>query len=191
MTSICPLFCIFVAEKSEFCMKQCRFFILAVVIMGVLGACNSRQQANGYVSELTSADSLSIRMGNYTLLKYYSERLGFNINYPSYLVHQELPETAGRQELFMMDDVSVSVMSERVDSMTRSPGQQLMGMGADLLEVTDGYSILRGVDDDWEYYAKVIEDSTRLVTIILRYYPEHEDAVIELKDWVKNFNVVN
>ena len=91
----------------------------------------------------------------------------------------------------MMDDVSVSVMSERVDSMTRSPGQQLMGMGADLLEVTDGYSILRGVDDDWEYYAKVIEDSTRLVTIILRYYPEHEDAVIELKDWVKNFNVVN
>ena len=89
----------------------------------------------------------------------------------------------------MMDDVSVSFMTERVDSMTRSPGQRLMGMGADLVEVTDRYSILTGVDDDWQYYAKVIEDSTRLVTIILRYYPEHEDAVIELKDWVKNFEV--
>ena len=87
----------------------------------------------------------------------------------------------------MMDDVSVSFMTERVDSMMRSPGQRMMGMGADLVEVTDRYSILRGVDEDWEYYAKVIEDSTRLLTIILRYYPEHEDAVIELKDWVKNF----
>ena len=170
-------------------MKRGRFLILAAILVGVLSGCNSRQQAQGYVSELTSADSLSIRMGQFTLLKYHSDRLGFNINYPSYLVHQELPETAGRQELFMMDDVSVSFMTERVDSMTRSPGQQLMGMGADLVEVTDRYSILTGVDDDWQYYAKVIEDSTRLVTIILRYYPEHEDAVIELKDWVKNFEV--
>ena len=170
-------------------MKRSRFFILAAIVVGVLSGCNSRQQTQGYVSELTSADSLSIRMGHFTLLKYHSDRLGFNINYPSYLVHQELPEVAGRQELFMMDDVSVSVMSERVDSMTRSPGQQLMGMGADLVEVTDRYSILTGFDDDWQYYAKVIEDSTRLVTIILRYYPEHEDAVIELKDWVKNFEV--
>ena len=170
-------------------MKRSRFFILAAIVVGVLSGCNNRQQTQGYVSELTSADSLSIRMGHFTLLKYHGDRLGFNINYPSYLVHQELPEVAGRQELFMMDDVSVSVMSERVDSMTRSPGQQLMGMGADLVEVTDRYSILTGFDDDWQYYAKVIEDSTRLVTIILRYYPEHEDAVIELKDWVKNFEV--
>jgi len=170
-------------------MKRSIFLILAVVTLGVLGGCSSRRQPQGYVSELTSADSVSIRMGQFTLLKYHSDRLGFNINYPSYLVHQELPETAGRQELFMMDDVSVSFMTERVDSMMRSPGQRMMGMGADLVEVTDRYSILRGIDEDWEYYAKVIEDSTRLVTIILRYYPEHEDAVIELKEWVKNFEV--
>ena len=86
-------------------MKHSRFLVLVVVAIGVLGACSSRQQPRGYVSELTSADSVSIRMGQFTLLKYYSDRLGFNINYPSYLVHQELPETAGRQELFMMDDV--------------------------------------------------------------------------------------
>ena len=170
-------------------MKRSRFLLLAVVGLGVLSGCSSRQQPKAYESELTSADSVSIRMGQYTLLKYYSDRLGFNINYPSYLVHQELPETAGRQELFMMDDVSVSVMTERVDSMMRSPGQRMMGMGADLVEISDRYSILRGVDDDWEYYAKVIEDSAQLVTIILRYYPEHEDAVIELKEWVKNFDV--
>ena len=170
-------------------MKRSRFLILAAIVVGVLSGCNSRQPTQGYVSKLTSVDSLSIRMGQFTLLKYYSDRLGFNINYPSYLVHQELPETAGRQELFMMDDVSVSVMSELVDSMMRSPGQRLMGMGAELIEVTDRYSILSGFDDDWEYYAKVMEDSTRLVTIILRYYPEHEDAVIELKEWVKNFEV--
>ena len=170
-------------------MKRSRFFVLAVIAVVMLGGCNSRQQPHAYVSELTSADSMSIRMGQFTLLKYHSERLGFNINYPSYLVHQELPETAGRQELFMMDDVSVSVMTERVDSMMRSPGQRMMGMGADLVEVADRYSILRGVDEDWEYYAKVIEDSAQLVTVILRYYPEHEDAVIELKEWVKNFEV--
>ena len=170
-------------------MKRSRFLLLAVVGLGVLSGCSSRQQPKAYESERTSADSVSIRMGQYTLLKYYSDRLGFNINYPSYLVHQELPETAGRQELFMMDDVSVSVMTERVDSMMRSPGQRMMGMGADLVEISDRYSILRGVDDDWEYYAKVIEDSAQLVTIILRFYPEHEDAVIELKEWVKNFDV--
>ena len=177
------------AENSVFCMKHSRISFLAVIVIGVLSGCSSRQQPRAYVSDLTGADSVSIRMGQFTLLKYYSERLGFNINYPSYLVHQELPEMAGLQELFMMDDVSVSVMSEHIDSMMRSPGQRMMGMGADLVEITDRYSILRGVDEDWEYYAKVIEDSAQLVTIILRYYPEHEDAVIELKDWVKNFEV--
>ena len=78
-------------------MKRSRFLFLAVVAIVVLGGCSSRRQPQAYVSELTSADSVSIRMGQFTLLKYYSERLGFNINYPSYLVHQELPETAGSQ----------------------------------------------------------------------------------------------
>ena len=164
--------------------------ILAVVAIVMLWSCNSRPQANGYVSELTSADSLSIKMGQFTLLKYHSDRLGFNINYPSYLVHQDLPDEVGMQELFMMDDVSISVLVDSLAGMMRSSGQRMMGMGAELLEVGDDYTILEGQDDKWEYYGKVIDsDSLRQITIILRYYPEHEDAVIELKDWVKNFEV--
>ena len=171
-------------------MKRSRFLILAVVAIVMLWSCNSRPQANGYVSELTSADSLSIKMGQFTLLKYHSDRLGFNINYPSYLVHQDLPDEVGMQELFMMDDVSISVLVDSLAGMMRSSGQRMMGMGAELLEVGDDYTILEGQDDKWEYYGKVIDsDSLRQITIILRYYPEHEDAVIELKDWVKNFEV--
>ena len=164
--------------------------ILAVVAIVMLWSCNSRPQANGYVSELTSADSLSIKMGQFTLLKYHSDRLGFNINYPSYLVHQDLPDEVGMQEIFMMDDVSISVLVDSLAGMMRSSGQRMMGMGAELLEVGDDYTILEGQDDKWEYYGKVIDsDSLRQITIILRYYPEHEDAVIELKEWVKNFEV--
>ena len=171
-------------------MKQSRFLILAVVAIVMLWGCNSRPQANGYVSELTSADSLSIKMGQFTLLKYHSDRLGFNINYPSYLVHQDLPDEVGMQELFMMDDVSISVLVDSLAGMMRSSGQRMMGMGAELLEVGDDYTILEGQDDKWEYYGKVIDsDSLRQITIILRYYPEHEDAVIELKDWVRNFSI--
>ena len=171
-------------------MKQSRFLIFAVVAIVMLWGCNSRPQANGYVSELTSADSLSIKMGQFTLLKYHSDRLGFNINYPSYLVHQDLPDEVGMQEIFMMDDVSISVLVDSLAGMMRSSGQRMMGMGAELLEVGDDYTILEGQDDKWEYYGKVIDsDSLRQITIILRYYPEHEDAVIELKEWVKNFEV--
>ena len=129
-------------------------------------------------------------MGQFTLLKYHSDRLGFNINYPSYLVHQDLPDEVGMQEIFMMDDVSISVLVDSLAGMMRSSGQRMMGMGAELLEVGDDYTILEGQDDKWEYYGKVIDsDSLRQITIILRYYPEHEDAVIELKEWVKNFEV--
>ena len=171
-------------------MKYSRFLILAVVALLVLGGCSSRRQPQSYVSELTSADSVSIRMGNYTLLKYYSDRLGMQINYPSYLVHQDLPDEVGLQELFMMDDVSISVVVDSLSGMMRSSGQRMMGMGAELLEVGEDYSIHEGQDDKWEYYGKVIDsDSLRQVTVILRYYPEHADAVIELKDWVRNFEV--
>jgi len=171
-------------------MKYSRFLILAIVAIVMLSGCNSRQQPHAYVSELTSADSVSIRMGNYTLLKYYSDRLGMNINYPSYLVHQDLPDEVGMQELFMMDDVSISVMVDSLSGMMRSSGQRMMGMGAELLEVGEDYTIHLGQDEKWEYYGKVIDsDSLRQITIILRYYPEHADAVIELKDWVRNFEV--
>jgi len=171
-------------------MKHSRFLILAIVAIVMLSGCNSRQQPHAYVSELTSADSVSIRMGNYTLLKYYSDRLGMNINYPSYLVHQDLPDEVGMQELFMMDDVSISVMVDSLSGMMRSSGQRMMGMGAELLEVGEDYTIHLGQDEKWEYYGKVIDsDSLRQITIILRYYPEHADAVVELKDWVRNFEV--
>ena len=171
-------------------MKYSRFLILAIVAIVMLSGCNSRQQPHAYVSELTSSDSVSIRMGNYTLLKEYSDRLGMNINYPSYLVHQDLPDEVGMQELFMMDDVSISVMVDSLSGMMRSSGQRMMGMGAELLEVGEDYTIHLGQDEKWEYYGKVIDsDSLRQITIILRYYPEHADAVIELKDWVRNFEV--
>ena len=170
-------------------MKRSMFFVLAVVAIVVMGGCSSRHP-KAYVSELTSADSVSIKMGNYTLLKYHSDRLGMDINYPSYLVHQNLPDEVGMQELFMMDDVSISVMVDSLSGMMRSSGQRMMGMGAELLEVGDDYSIHLGQDEKWEYYGKVIDsDSLRQVTVILRYYPEHEDAVIELKEWVKDFSI--
>jgi hypothetical protein len=164
--------------------------MMAIVASVMLCGCKSRPQPNGYVSELTSADSLSIKMGQFTLLKYHSDRLGFNINYPSYLVHQDLPDEVGMQEIFMMDDVSISVLVDSLAGMMRSSGQRMMGIGAELLEVGDDYTILEGQDDKWEYYGKVIDsDSLRQVTIMLRYYPEHADAVVELKDWVRNFVV--
>ena len=168
-------------------MKNSLFLILIVIAHG---GCSSRQKPQAYVSELTSADSVSIRMGNYTLLKYHSDRLGMNINYPSYLVHQDLPDEVGMQELFMMDDVSISVMVDSLSGMMRSSGQRMMGMGAEMLEIGDDYSIHQGQDDKWEYYGKVIDsDSLRQITVMLRYYPEHAEAVEELKEWVRNFEV--
>lgn len=172
-------------------MKAIGYFVGAILSMLLLSACfESQKQPRAYVCELTSGDSVSIKMGQYTLLKYHSDRLGFDINYPSYLVHQNLPDEVGMQEVFMMDDVSLSVMVDSLNGMMRSPGQQMMGMGADLVEVGDDFSIHEGQDDKWEYYGKVIEsDSLRLITVMLRYYPEHADAVGLLKEWVKDFTV--
>ena len=90
----------------------------------------------------------------------------------------------------MMDDVSLSVMVDSLEGMMRSSGQMMMGMGAELLEVGDDYSIHQGTDDKWEYYGKVIDsDTLRQVTVMLRYYPEHADAVELLKEWVRGFEV--
>ena len=174
-------------------MKLNKLSISAVVISAmflVFGCSGGQQQPRAYSSDLTSADSVAIRMGDYTLMMYHSDRLGFDINYPSFLVHQDLPDEVGMQELFMMDDVSVSVMVDSLAGMLRSSGQMMMGMGAELLEVGDDYSIHQGTDDKWEYYGKVIDsDSLRQVTVMLRYYPEHADAVELLKEWVRGFEV--
>ena len=175
-------------------MKKSRVVVYSLGAIALLlltvGCLNGQKQPRAYVSDLTSGDSVSIKMGQYSLLKYHSDRLGFDINYPSFLVHQDLPEDVGMQEIFMMDDVSLSVMVDSLNGMMRSPGQQMMSMGADLVEVGDDYSIHEGQDDKWEYYGKVIEsDSLRMVTVMLRYYPEHVDAVEMLKEWVKAFKV--
>ena len=150
--------------------------------------CWGGQQPKAYASQLTSSDSMSIQMGNYTLLKYHSDRLGFDINYPSFLYRQELSDDAGLQEVFMMDDISVSFMVDSLHNMYRTSGQTLMAMGADLVDVGDDYSIHEGQDEKWEYYSKVINsDSLRQVTIILRYDPEHAEAMEPLREWVHDF----
>jgi hypothetical protein len=181
-------------KRAKLRMKQNKLSLAAVVICGMLlvSSCfGGQQQPRAYSSELTSSDSVAIRMGEYTMMIYHSDRLGFDINYPSFLVHQDLPDEVGMQEIFMMDDdVSVSVMVDSLEGMMRSSGQMMMGMGAELLEVGDDYSIHQGTDDKWEYYGKVIDsDTLRQVTVLLRYYPEHADAVELLKEWVRGFEV--
>lgn len=153
----------------------------------LLAACGGQQQPKAYVSELTSDDSLMIRMGQWDLTRYHSEKLGMDINYPSFLYHQELPSEHS-QELFVAEDVSISVVVDSLTGMNYSAGQQMMGMGADLVDVGDNYSILTGAEEKWEYYGKVIDvDSTRVVTVMLRYYPEHGEAVEPIREWVTNF----
>ena len=152
-------------------------------------ACGGQQQPKAYVSELTSDDSLTIRMGQWDLTRYHSDKLGMDINYPSFLYHQEMPSETS-QELFVADDVSISVIVDSLTGMNYSAGQQMMGMGADLVDVGDDYSILAGMEEKWGYYSKVIDvDSTRVVTIMLRYYPEHGEAVEPIREWVSNFEV--
>ena len=159
----------------------------AILAMGLFSACGGQQQPKAYTSELTSDDSMMIRMGQWDLTRYHSEKLGMDINYPSFLYHQELP-SENSQELFVAEDVSVSVIVDSLTGMNYSAGQQMMGMGADLVDVGDNYSILTGSEEKWEYYGKVIDvDSTRVVTVMLRYFPEHSEAVEPIREWVNSF----
>jgi len=155
--------------------------------LSLLLACGNSQQPKAYTSELTSDDSLTIRMGMWDLVRYHSDKLGMDINYPSFLYHQEMPSETS-QELFVADDVSISVIVDSLNGMNYSAGQQMMGMGADLVDVGDNYSILTGAEEKWEYYGKVIDvDTTRVVTVMLRYYPNHSEAVEPIREWVNNF----
>jgi hypothetical protein len=152
-------------------------------------ACGGQQQPKAYVSELTSDDSLTIRMGQWDLTRYHSDKLGMDINYPSFLYHQEMPSETS-QELFVAEDVSISIIVDSLTGMNYSAGQQMMGMGADLVDVGDNYSILTGMEEKWEYYGKVIDvDTTRVVTVMLRYFPDHSEAVEPIREWVNNFEV--
>lgn len=157
--------------------------------MLLLGSCGGNQQPKAYYTELTSDDSMTIKMGQWDLIKYHSDKLGLDINYPSFLSHQALPSETS-QEVFIADDISISIIVDSLNGMNYSAGQQMMGMGADLVDVGDDYSILTGSDEHWDYYGKVIDDdTTRVVTIMLRYAPNHEEAVEPLREWVNNFKV--
>ena len=125
------------------------------LLISLLFLSSCRQQAaKAYVTELDSNDSLSILMGNSEMTRYHSDKLDIDITYPSFLRHQYLEED--QMEVFMDEDVSLSYMVEHLDdNLHRSPGQTMMGMGAELLEAGDNYSIHTGQDDDLEYYGKV------------------------------------
>ena len=156
-----------------------------LIFLLFLSACR-QQAAKAYVTELDSNDSLSILMGNSEMTRYHSDKLDIDITYPSFLRHQYLEED--QMEVFMDEDVSLSYMVEHLDdNLHRSPGQTMMGMGAELLEAGDNYSIHTGQDDDLEYYGKVIDDSLRFITVILRYHPRHAQAVEPLKQLVRDF----
>ena len=166
-----------------------RKIIAGIVWVALLVSCGNSTQPKAYVSELTSDDSLTIRMGQWNLTRYHSDKLGMDINYPSFLYHQELPSETS-QEMFIAEDVSISVIVDSLTGMNYSAGQQMMGMGADLVDVGEDYSILSGMEEKWEYYGKVIDiDSTRVVTVMLRYFPEHGEAVEPLREWVYEFSV--
>ena len=163
---------------------------LFVSILGLtlLASCGNSPQPKAFTSELTSDDSLTIRMGMWGLTRFHSDKLGMDINYPSFLFHQEMPSETS-QEFFVAEDVSISIIVDSLTGMNYSAGQQMMGMGADLVDVGDNYSILMGAEDKWDYYGKVIDvDSTRVVTVMLRYYPEHSEAVEPIREWVNNFD---
>ena len=163
--------------------------IAGVLCLSLLVSCGNTQQPKAYTSELTSDDSLLIRMGQWDLTRFHSDKLGMDINYPSFLYHQELPSETS-QEMFIAEDVSISVIVDSLTGMNYSAGQQMMGMGADLVDVGEDYSILSGMEEKWEYYGKVIDiDSTRVVTVMLRYFPEHGEAVEPLREWVNEFRV--
>lgn len=104
---------------------------LTISIALLLGSCGNKPQPKAYRTDLSSDDSMTIRMGQWDLIKYHSDKLGLDINYPSFLHHQPLPsETC--QEIFIADDISISVIVDSLNGMNYSAGQQMMGMGADL-----------------------------------------------------------
>ena len=170
--------------------KTCSVIII-LVLLGILTACGGQRQPRAYggVGQLTSDDSMTIRMGQWDLLKYHSDKLGLDINYPSFLYHQDLPGEYD-QEVFMVDEMSISVMVDSLKGLNRPASQLMLAMGADLVEVGEDYSIQEGSDEDFDYYGKVLEDdTTRLVTVLLRYKPEHSEAVEPMREWVRNFKL--
>ncbi len=165
-----------------------KVFGLSLLFSVLFIACGNRQQLKSFNNVITGDDSIAIELGNSDTIHYHSEALGLDISYPSYLRHQYLDDD--QMEVFMTDDVSLSFMVQYLDrgeDIFRTPGQQLMGMGAELIEATDDYSIHQGTEGDLEYYGKVIDDSARFITVILRYNPDHAEGVEPLKELVRTY----
>ncbi len=163
--------------------------LLAVLPLSVLLlSCGQRQQLKSFNNVMTSDDSLAIELGNSDTILYHSPHLDIDISYPSYLRHQYLDDD--QMEVFMTDDVSLSFMVQNLfggEDIFRTPSQQLMGMGAELIEATDDYSIHQGTEGNMEYYGKVIDDSTRFITVILRYNPHQAEAAEPLRQLVRDY----
>lgn len=165
-------------------MKKIFYFLSLILLLG----CQNQPKLKSFNNVITADDSLNIELSKADILTYHSDKLGIDITYPSYLRHQFLEDE--QMEVFLNDDLSLSFMEQRLykgDDIFRTPGQQLMGMGAELLEAGDDYSLHTGQDGDFEYYAKVIDDSTRIVTVILRYLPDRAGAAEGLKQYVHDY----
>ena len=167
-------------------MKKLLPFLSLVLLL----SCQNQPKLKSFNNVITAEDSLNIELSKADTLTYHSEKLGIDITYPSYLRHQFLEDE--QMEVFWNDDLSLSFIEQQIfkgDNIFRTPGQQLMGMGAELLEAGDDYSLHTGQDGDFEYYAKVIDDSTRIVTVILRYLPDRAGAAEGLKEYVRNYSI--
>ena len=164
-------------------------YIIIAIFAIIISACGGQRQPRAYGGmEMTADDSATIRMGQWDLIKYHSDKLGIDINYPSFLYHQDLKNETS-QEVFMSDEMSLSVIVDSLQG-NRIASQQMLAMGADLVEVGDDYSIQAGSDEDFDYYGKVIEDDTiRLVTVLARFKPEYSEAAEPLREWVRNFTL--
>lgn len=162
--------------------------LLILSLCCILTGCGNRQQLKSFSNTITADDSLNIELGHSDTLTYHSPTLGIDVQYPSYLRHLYMEDD--QMEVFLNDDLSLSFMEQQLlkgDDIFRTPGQQFMGMGAELLEATDQYSIHTGQEGDFEYYAKVIDDSTRILTVILRYLPDRASAAESLKQYVHDY----
>ena len=169
--------------------KQIIHFSLFLSVLLALG-CQNRQQLKSFNNVITADDSLNIELSKADIITYHSDKLGLDVTYPNYLRHQYIEDN--QMEVFFSDEISLSFMVQDIyngDNVFRTPGQQFMGMGAELLEAGDDYSIHTGQEGDYEYYAKILDDSTRIVTVILRYLPDRSGAAEGLKQYVHDYQL--
>ena len=134
-------------------------YLFALLLIAIFLSCGNRQQLKSFNNVMTGDDSLAIELGNSDTIFYHSPDLNIDISYPSYLRHQFLADD--QMEVFMTDDVSLSFMVQDLqkgDDIFRTPGQQLMGMGAELIEAD-----------------------------VLRYNPNHSEAAKPLRQLVHDY----